>query len=338
MSETMTPAKLVTEWGKVYRSNEANMSNLVKILYSGFRSNPIFKEIRTDDTIYKGAQSIYESILQGFKVKFSPAKKGLFVPNEIRVRNFKIDELLLPAELWDTYVAFMANVGEKAVNTPFTKWIIEEHILPAHFEAKEETICVGRYVAPDENSDAPEPHLGAFDGLLKVTEDGLAQADPYRQINSLTLDPLSSSNIIDMVNKACQDIKDNFKPFNLYKWGLIMSSYWADRYAQARLDQGLYSVKNADEVGTRKIDLFPNVEIQEMPFLTGNDSIIITPIGAKGNLLKIIPKKETITNFDMQSFERYVKLLSEGRMGIGYEINKLVWAKIDANYGEQSGS
>jgi len=334
----MTPDKLVAEWGRVYRSNEANMSNILKVLYNGFTSAPIFKEIKTDDTIHKTAQAVYGNILQGFKVRFSPPKAGLFVPNETRVRNFKIDEELLPASLWDTYVQFMANVGQKPVDTPFTKWIITEHILPQYFEDLEDTIVNGRYVAADENSAAAESHLNAFDGLLKMTETALAEVDTYRQANALTLDPLSGSNILDMINKACQDIKDSFKPFNKYNWGILISSYWADRYATARLEQGLYTVQNAEQIGTKKIDLFPNVSMIEMPYMNGNDSIIITPIGATGNIKKVRPMTDTITQFDMQAYERYVKLLSEGRMGIGYEINKLVWAKIDANYGEQSGS
>lgn len=143
-------SELVSDFGAFYKPGSDNEKNLRNMIYQTPGLASIFRLMPTEDTIYRGSLATLTRIVQPFQKTFTPIGTTTFQPNKFDLFKLKIDMKETPDDLEATYVGFLAALPEADRSQwPFSRWIVENHILPK----KDEDLSLyehfkGEYAAP----------------------------------------------------------------------------------------------------------------------------------------------------------------------------------------------
>jgi hypothetical protein len=139
MATQVTIEKILSEYGRYYEQAGQNRNRLFRALMQAPETlEKLSTPIKTDDTIYRMANFQFEKLMQPFKKAFSPKGGVEFFPNEIRLRQIKVDLDLFPHDIEDSWLGFLGGDQVKDLTQwPIVRWIMEEYIANQVQEEKE---------------------------------------------------------------------------------------------------------------------------------------------------------------------------------------------------------
>ncbi|MGV8828239.1 MAG: hypothetical protein ACWA6U_07945 [Breznakibacter sp.] len=318
----MDIAHILAEYGAYYLASGQNSARVKQLLLQAIETTTHMTPIKTDDTIYQMGNSSISSLVQSFQKGWTP-KGGLkVIPNQIQLRQFKVDFDETPDTLEATWLGFLASDGVDRKDWPFVKWLIEVHIIPKIKEEMElQVYGKGVYAAPTAGTASAANTT--MDGLKKIIQLGVdSNGTTQGVINHVAaIGPLTAATIFDQVEAFVDKISSVYqtKRMNVFLPYAMERAYLRDKRAK-----GFYTISTQSGIN-KDIDFTPQ-QVVGLPSLAGETFMFATP---KENMFHITKKSANQTKFKLEEAKRQVSLMCDWWEGIGFGINEAVWTTLD---------
>ena len=304
---------LVAQFGAHYIPEGQNMDRLKTAIRTPSITADSAKPIVYDGEVYRFANVIFQEIVQQFQKKFTAKGDLTFKPNEIRLRNMKIDLALYPDDVKGSWLGFLGSLtDQERKNWPIVKYILENEVVPqlkADLETK--AYFKGVYVAPTAGT--PGTAAGTMDGIKKLLDDGLTAGT----MNAVALSAVpSASNIFEMVEEFADNIDEDLAsvPVTIYMSTKNVRAYLRDKRNTHGTDVNY-------EAGKITIDFADNVKLVGLPSMAGSPYIWATP---DDNFL-YLRRVNGMQDPKVEEALREVFLMLDWWEGLGFGYNPLVY-------------
>lgn len=306
---TITITDIITEYGNYYKKGSQAVKDIRVKLFQPSETEAFFTTKTTTDTKIELANATITRVLQGYQAAFTPIGDTKFTPQVIMLDHFKIDAKILPHNLMESWLGFLAENAQTPKDTPLVKYWVENLVIPQSKEDLElSEIFWGIKVAPAPGVASPAgANMNGIKEKLKgagvnVITMGAVPTDPIEFVSYVED---FYANIPQLAQKVMKNI--------------AMSNILASRYRQGmRLKYNMNYAQSNDPLSL--ID-FP-CKIVGLPSHDGHNVIWTTPEDNK----KVGNKNPgNQTTFDIQPADREVKLLTDFHKGVGFWTNNLVY-------------
>lgn len=171
--------ELIAEFGALNKQKE-------KEIFSDILANANVEEYMTPKAgikgVYQLSRSVISELTQPFQKAFTPKGEITFKPNSITMRRAKVDMVIDPDDIFNSWLAFLQAENKTREEWPITKYIIQEVIK----KAKEERgkISMSGVYAPPVAGTAGS-YLAVADGVLKLITDAAASGNSNQIVTAL---------------------------------------------------------------------------------------------------------------------------------------------------------
>jgi hypothetical protein len=313
---------VVNEFGAYYQDRGQNMNHIFQKLRRGFVTGQAFTSVFTDDTVYHASKSVSTRIVQPFQKAFTPTGAVTFSPVKIEAFHLKGDVSETPDDLEATWLGFLADSNVSRKEWPFVRWFMEQVVIP-QINQDIELNEIGRGVFAAPTAGTAGPAGTSMNGILTTinTHVTAGRITPY----ALGAIPTDDADVVayfeefhKMLDKAYRN-----QAMTIYTPEDVELAFlrgYGDKY-------GLRTTTTASEEISLKVK-HTNLTVKGLPSLnfkangSANDRFFCTP---KANAIMLQKKIENKGKFDIQAFERVVKLLTDWWMGVGFIIPEIVF-------------
>ncbi len=308
---------LVTAFGAYYLNEGQNLERLKSAIRQPAVTPSYAKPIITDSDVYRTANTVLGEIVQGFQKAFTAKGDLTFLPNEIRLRNAKIDVSLFPDEVKASWLGFLASLTEQErANWPIVRYILENEIAPQISQDLEtKAYWGGSYLAPTAGT--PGTAAGTMDGLKKLIDAGLLAGS----MNAVALTALPTPTTMF---EAVEEFTDNMLADNTALEGVKIRVFMEPKFLRNYFrDKRNTHGNDVDyKAGVNIVDFTPNIELVALPSMAGSGYIFATPVD---NFL-YVRKQNGMKDPKVEEAKREVSLMLDWYEGIGFGYNELVYA------------
>jgi hypothetical protein len=312
---------ILSEFGKYYEQAGQNRQRLFRALMQA--PETLLKlsiPIKTKDTIYRMANFQFQKLMQPFQKAFTPQGGVKFFPNEIRLRQIKIDLDLFPHDIEDSWLGFLGGDSSRDLTSwPIVRWLMEEYIVNQVQEEKElDAIYKGVY------NPAGTTPSDTMDGIKQQLLKGVNADYPINVIDGIG--EFSEDTIFDQLEEYDEKISELYQGKPLVHY---VAQKWVRKFQQAKRANGYYFIDGPNKIDA-SIDFTAHVVVG-LPSMNGTNDIFTT---FKDNLIHVTKRDFSLANFDMQKFDRQVKLLLDWWEAVGFACNQMVWTTSETVAGE----
>lgn len=304
---------LVTDFGAYYINEGQNETRLLSALREKSVTTSYAKPIIHDGDVYRFSNVSLSEIVQGFQKAFTKKGDATFTPNEIRLRNLKIDLAMHPDEVKGSWLGFLAGLEpQERASWPLVRYLLENEIVPAiPHDLETQAYFKGAYVAPTAGTATTTAQT--MDGLKTIITAGLAG-----DMTTITLtDAITASNAFDRVEEfvdGLSELTDKGIKSRIYMDPKIVRWYHRDKRNTHGTDVNYDPMKPVVD--------FTNVEIVGLPSMAGEKMIWATPVD---NFL-YIRKANGMQSPKIEESKREVFLMLDWWEGLGFGHDELVYA------------
>ncbi len=301
---------IVEEYGKIYQQRGQGLDRIKRALIQKSETLERFAtHKRITDDIYEMANDEFQPVLQPFRVPFEPTGGVKFHPNPIVLQHVKVDLHFSPDQIIDSWLGFLEGEGVKREQWPITKYMIEVYLKQQiDYDREINAVYFG------ERDDAGTTPSACMDGIRKKLIAGASASYPINVIENIG--KLEADTVLDQV----EAFSKSFAP--LYQNAPIIicvSQEFKRAFLENKRAAGFYWLNGPQDINSN-VDFTKHV-VMGLPSMAGSTDMFAF---VKGNLLWITRKDKFA--FDVQKEDRYVKVLGDWREGIGFGVNKMVWA------------
>jgi len=309
MSSTLTTTQIVSEYGNYYEQAGQNKQRLVRSLVQ----MPVTLEKHathrvTTDTIYKMANYEFESVIRPFAKTFSADSSITFHPNEIRLRQIKVDAEIYPNDIENTWLGFLADNNCTPKEWPLVRFIMEEYLRKQIGADRENMIYKAVY---DDDGTTP---LACLDGIKQLLVNGATAAYPIHVMNGVGA--LDKDSIFDQIEAFDESLPELY---NEEMVCIFVAPKWARLYKKDKRSQNFFFIDDVKQLDGA-VD-FSKHYVVALPSMAGTDDMWAT---TKGNLIWCSKRGENI-KFEVQAHDRAVHVMCDWWEGIGFACNDMVW-------------
>ena len=319
-TNSFTIDRLVTEFGALYLNNGQNLSRLFRgLMQPGVTLNmPGLRHISTNESVWRCANPIIQSMLQAFQIGFTPKGNVDFHPNEIRLQHMKVDMQIVPHEIEESWLGFLNGDSDKIEKWPITKYIMQQ-VLDSVAEDKEINVAYNGVAATPTDGTAGDASE-VMDGFHKKLCEGVLDSQyPIRLIDGMGA--LTTENIFEQLEYFVRHLPERYRrvPFHIF-----VSDDMRLAYLEAKRALGYYTITDDSQIST-KLD-FCNCFLHALPSMAGTNHIWAT---LPQNIVHLTKRDLSTAHFDVQKTDRVVKLLIDWWEAIGFICNDMVFTNRD---------
>ncbi|MEZ0485422.1 hypothetical protein [Fibrella aquatica] len=307
-------SNIIADFGAYYLNSGQNMKRLYQLLRRTQESEELFTVVIQDDTIWRAAKSLQTRLIQAYQAAFTPIGTTTFDPIEIRMFHQKVDTSVTPHELEATWLGFLTGDGVKPSEWPFIRWWVEMHIIPQMQEDLElNEIATGVRVEPTANTAGAAG--ASMNGYLTVQ-------------NTLTTAGRITPIVMGAVPTDPAELVEYFEDFA----DQIDKRYWkkpmivaCSETIERRYLRGKEKVYGKNTRGDARIDNSienTNLLVKGYAGMASSSRIWCT---LKENAVMLKKRTQNEQAFDIQPFNREVKLLTDFWRGVGFVLPELVF-------------
>ena len=319
LTNAFTIDALVQEFGALYLNNGQNLSSLFKgLMQPGKTLNlPGIHHIKTNESVWRAANPIIQSMLQGFQIDFTPKGNVDFHPNEIRLQQMKVDLQIVPHLIEESWLGFLNGDSDKIEKWPITKYLMQQVLDSVEQDKELEVAYKGIHQAPTAGT--PNNASQVMDGFhVKLQQAAADQQYPLHVVNISGGGALTAATVFDQVEEFCHALPERYRSLPLY---IFMSDDMRLAYLQTKRDRGFYTIKEDTEITTR-VD-FTNSHIVSLPSMAGTNHMWAT---LPKNIVHLTKRNLSTAHMDVQKTDRIVKILIDWWEAIGFICNDYVFA------------
>jgi hypothetical protein len=304
---------LVTDFGSYYLPEGQNEARLLSGLRQKSVTTTHAKPIIHDGDVYRFANVTLGGIVQGFQKAFTASGNIEFKPNEIRLRNLKIDLSLFPDDVKGSWLGFLSSLtDDERKNWPIVRYLLEKEVLPQiPHDLETAAYFKGAYSAPTPGTATTVAQV--MDGLKSIIT--TAQAGDANTI--VLTDAITEENAFDRVEEfvdGLSELTDKGVKTKMYMDPKILRWYNRDKRNTHGTDV------NYDP--SKPVVDFTNVELVGLPSMSGEKMIWATPVD---NFL-YIRKANGMKSPRVEESKREVFLMTDWWEGLGFGYDALVYA------------
>lgn len=321
---------LLDEWGARYTPEGQTMKDIKTQIFTPSETEKYFKFRPNDGDYFKSAYATIDEVTQAFQIEFMDKGGAAFQPWETRLGEFKIDTILYPDQLRNSWLGFLVDLAEKDRSKwPIVKWMISSLLIPkSHEEMEMDQAFYGwqqtGFVEAAPTVDGPTlvrqfikgvktPSNAAMNGiwyqLIKMVDAGRANVI---NTGALPVDPVTFCNLIEDWLKAIP--KEHRKKMDF----VFMSEYWADIYEEGRrlkYNDAYRQVADLTQIGRTK------TKVIALDSMEGSDKIWTTP---ENNRVRAVAKDHD-GKFDTQKADRGIKFMSDWKKVLTFDVPEFVY-------------
>ena len=306
-------SKIVTDFGAYYLPEGQNMSRLTSALRQKAETPSYATPLIIEGDLYRTANAALSEIVQSFQKAWTPKGTLTFEPNEIPLRNIKIDLEIFPDELKASWLGFLTSVDEQErKNWPIVRYLAEQHIAPQiPHDMETQAYFKGVYAAHTPGTATAASAV--MTGLKSIITTGLAG-----NMNTVALtDAVTEANAFERVEEFVDGLApltdigvhvDVMMDKKILKW------YLRDK----RNTHGQDVNYKADKV---TVD-FTNVKLIGVASMAGEKMFWATP---KSNFV-YIRKANGMKKPKIEESKRQVFFMADWWEAIGFNYDELVYA------------
>jgi len=307
---------LVSQFGAYYLNEGQNMDRLKSALRQPAVTPSYAVPIIHDSDVYRTSNTSLGSIVQQFQKAFTPKGDITFKPNEIRLRNLKVDLSLYPDDVKGKWIGFLQNLSvQERAEWPIVRYLLEKEVIPQiPHDLEMSTYWKGVYTVPTPGTAGNAED--AMDGIRRLLNNGLANST----MNAITLSAApTTSNIFDMIEEFAEKAAMTNTALSGVQQMICVSPSWLRAYYRDKRNSHGSDV-NYSVNGINVIDFMPNVQLVALPCMEGADYIWSTP---KDNFV-YLRKLNGMTTPKVEESKREVFLMLDWWEAIGFHFNELV--------------
>ena len=310
---SITKADIVSEYGAYYIAGGQNETRLKRLLLFGKETTKLATDIKTDDTVYRLAESKITSLVQSFQKAFTPKGDIEFIPNPIELFKMKVDMEIYPDDIEDNWLGFLASNSLTRKDWPLIRYILESHVYAQISDDMERNeYYKGVYLAPTAGTA----------GVKGKSMNGLKILLGKKNVNRLTMDPLDADTMYDQIEAAFEQVSEEYQTTEMV---IALAPKWYRAFLKDKRSLGFYTIDSAKKIDS-SLDFAP-ATVVGLPSMAGTDDIWITP---KSNFLHLTKKGENAAKINIEESKRCVSLMSDWWEGLGFGLNELVWTNVEA--------
>ena len=308
---------LVTAFGARYINEGQNMESLKDQIRQPSVTPSYAVPIIHDSDVYRSSNTQLGEIVQGFQKAFTAKGDLTFTPNEIVLRNAKIDLALYPDDVKGKWLGFLASLDKPArAEWPIVRYLLEKHVVPQiPHDMETKAYWGGSYVAPTPG--VAGTTAGTMDGLKKLIDAGLTAST----INAIALtNTPAPTTMVECVEEFTDDVFTINPALRGVKMRVFMEPKFLVNYFR---DRRTTFGGNVDyTAGVTTVDFSPNIELVGLPSMEGSGYIWGTPAVNFVHLRKSNGMKDP----KVEEAKREVALMLDWYEAIGFDYNQLVFA------------
>jgi len=309
---SIVKTNLVTDFGAHYIPEGQNESRLLSAVRTPSKTASYAKPIIHDGDLYRFSNVKLGEIVQGFQKAFTAKGDVTFEPNEIRLRNLKIDLSLYPDDVKGSWLGFLQTLSDQErKNWPIVRYLLEKEVVPQmHEDLELKAYFKGVYVAPVAG--VATTTAATMDGVKALITAGLAG-----NMNTVTLtDAITKANAFDRVEEFVDAIPSllNSVRMRIYMDPKILRWYHQDKRNTHGVDVNYNPEKPVVD--------FTNVELVGLDSMAGEKMLWATPID---NFL-YLRRQNGMQKPKVEEAAREVKLMLDWYEGLGFGYDELVYA------------
>ncbi len=315
MASTLTTTQIVQEYGSYYEKAGQNRQRLVRSLVQ----MPVTLEKHathrvTDETIYKMANYEFQSVIRPFKKTFDPDSSITFTPNEIRLRQIKVDAEVYPNDIENTWLGFLSDNNCTPKQWPLVRFIMEEYLRKQIGADRESMVYTGKYNAAGTTPES------CIDGIRQQIINGYAPTTGQKMNFITGTGPLSAESVFDQIESFDESLPELY---NEEMVCIFVAPKWARLYKKDKRAQNFFFIDDLKQLDG-SID-FSKHYVVALPSMSGTDEMWAT---TKGNLLWVNKRGDNFS-FEVQAHDRSVHIMLDWWEGIGFACNDMVWVAKD---------
>lgn len=303
---------LVTQFGDVYVPEGQNEKRLLSALRQKSVTPSYAKPLITDGEIYKFSNTKLTEVVQAFQKSFTAKGDATFAPNEIRLRNLKIDLALYPDDVKASWLGFMADLNDdERKNWPIVRYLLEKEVIPQmHQDMEMQGYFKGSYVAP--TAGVAGATSASIDGVKKLLDAGIA--DSSMQNVALSAAP-TAANALEIIEEFVDSFDSALDgvPMRVYMTNTMLKQYLRDKRNTHGTDVN-YDPK-------KPVVDFSNCELVGLPSMGSEKYIWATPVDNFLHLRRTNGMKKP----KVEESKREVYLMTDWWEGLGFGYNELVY-------------
>jgi hypothetical protein len=304
---------IVTAFGDYYLNEGQNLTRLTSSLRQKSVTPSFATPLIIESDVYRSSNADLSEIIQGFQKGWTPKGGVTFTPNEIPLRNIKIDMELYPDDLKASWLGFLTSLtAEARAEWPLVRYIAEEHVanrIPHDLETK--AYFKGVYVPPTQGTATAASAV--MNGIKKTITDGL-----LLNMNTITLtDAITQANAFERVEEfvdGLSEFTDKGIPVKVKMDLKILKWYLRDK----RNTHGQDVNYKGDSV---TVD-FTDVQLVGLPSMAGEKMLWAT---TKENFV-YLRKVNGMRSPKVEESKRQVFLMLDWYEAIGFNHDELVYA------------
>ncbi|WP_289659490.1 hypothetical protein [Flavobacterium panacagri] len=304
---------LVAAFGAYYIPEGQDMDRLKSALRQTTVTPNTAKPIIYDGETYRFSNVIFQEIVQQFQKKFTPKGDLTFKPNEIRLRNMKVDLSLFPDDVKASWLGFLGSLTEQErKNWPIVRYMIEKEVIPQlKSDLETKAYFKGVYVAPTAGTAGSTS--GTIDGIKKLLDDGLTAGT----MKAVALSEVpTNANRFEMIEEFADGIDELLLqvPTSIYMSTKNLRSYLRDKRNTHGTDVNY-------EAGKITVDFADNLKLVGLPSMAGSEYMWATPDDNYLYLRRVNGMSEP----KVEEALREVFLMLDWWEGLGFGYNELVY-------------
>ncbi|MGK4567831.1 hypothetical protein [Flavobacterium sp. 3HN19-14] len=304
---------LVAAFGDHYINEGQNLDRLKSALRIPTTTPNTAKPIIHDGEVYRFSNVVFQEIIQAFQKQFTAKGNLTFKPNEIRLRNIKIDLSLYPDDVKGSWLGFLGSLtDQERKNWPIVRYLLESEVVPQlKMDLETKAYFKGVYVAPTPGT--PGNAADCMDGIKVMLDEGIA--DNSMQMLTLPEEP-SKTNMFDSFELIADQLDDTLSavPVTIYASTKNVKAYLRDKRNTHGSDVN-YDGKKIT------IDFADNVKIVGLPSMAGSNYIWATP---DFNYL-YLRRQNGMSEPNVEESKREVFLMLDWWEALGFGYNELVY-------------
>jgi len=305
---------IVNEYGAYYLKSDQNMNRLRRLYLFGRETPKLAQHIRTNDTIFRMAQSTITDLTQAFQKTWTPKGDVEFPPHPLELYNIKVDIDIYPDDIEDTWLGFLASENQSRKEWPLIRYIMEYHLfqkISENMELKE--YYKGVYTAPTAGTAGITGQ--SMNGLKYQLQNGAG-------INHITMPALDPATIYDQLEEFYENISEEYQNSEFI---IALAPKWRRAFLKDKRSLGYYDITGPGQIDDT-LDFSP-ARVIGLPSMIGTDDVWATP---KGNFLHVTKKYQNAFSAKVEEYHRCVSILTDWWEVLGFGINQLVWTNVAA--------
>jgi hypothetical protein len=304
---------LVADFGAHYINEGQNEQRLLSAIRQKTKTPMYAKPIIHDGEVYRFSNVKLGEIVQGFQKAFTAKGDATFEPNEIRLRNLKIDLALYPDDVKGSWLGFMQDLSsDERKNWPIVRYLLEKEVIPQmHHDLETKAYFKGSYVAPTAGT--ANNTVQAMDGIKKLL---VAGTDTNGNMETVALSAaITKANAFDMVEEFVDALPSEIDDVKkrVYMDPKILKWYHQDKRNTHGADVNYDPMKPVVD--------FTNVELVGLPSMAGENYLWCTP---EDNFL-YIRRANGMKSPTVEESKREVYLMTDWWEGLGFGYDELVY-------------